>query len=80
MNRAFSGKPIDLAAILDLDPEIEAWRTALGGTVRNVRIPGTRAWIDANGEPVKASGMVRPKKGQNGPQSAGKATAPIGNP
>src|SRR5215467_5718303 len=37
----------EIAAILDLDPEIEVWRAVLGGSVRNVRLPGTRTWIDA---------------------------------
>src|SRR5215467_7247068 len=56
------GRAADPAAILDLDPEIEVWQAGIGGTVRSIRLPGPRTWIDAVGEPVKASGMTRPKK------------------
>jgi hypothetical protein len=29
-----------------LDPELELWRAATGGTVRSVRLPGTKRWVD----------------------------------
>jgi hypothetical protein len=45
-----------------LDPEVEVWRKAVNGTPRNIRIPGTRTWINcATGETVQSSGKTRPQ-------------------